>query len=95
MAITARGEGLTYLYQKLGAAGEHLKFGITKNLAERYTAAELAGGRLNVLASGAKNKMLALERALHETLPIGKEEGQEMYKAKQAAKGLKTPPYDK
>ncbi len=27
----------TYLYQKIGALGEHLKFGITKNLAIRYS----------------------------------------------------------
>jgi RHS repeat-associated protein len=31
------GKGLTYLYQKVGRYGEHLKFGITKNPATRYT----------------------------------------------------------
>jgi hypothetical protein len=37
--------------------------------------------------------MLALERALHETLPIGPEEGQLFYIQKQIANGLRPPPY--
>jgi hypothetical protein len=86
------GVKVTYLYQKLGAAGEHLKYGITRNLDTRYSAAELAGGRLKLLAKGAKDKMLALERSLHETLPIGPEERQGFYPKIQAAKGLITPP---
>jgi len=94
IGLVGKGEAATYLYQKLGAAGEHLKVGITKNLASRYSAAGLAGGRLNVLAQGAKDAMLALERSLHEALPIGSGEGQRFYIEKQAAKGLKTPPYE-
>jgi hypothetical protein len=38
--------------------------------------------------------MLNLERNLHETLPIGPEEGQSFYEDIQAGKGLATPPYD-
>jgi hypothetical protein len=37
--------------------------------------------------------MLALERNLHETLPIGPEEGQSFYIQKQLARGLRPPPY--
>jgi hypothetical protein len=83
----------TVLYQKLSAADEHLKYGITKNPATRYTAEELNGGRLNILARGSKQDMLALERSLHETLPIGPEEGQTFYIQKQIANGLRPPPY--
>ena len=84
---------LTYLYQKVGASGEHLKFGITKNPATRYTKEELAGGDLRILASGSKKDMLSLERNLHETLPIGPEEGQTFYIKIQEALGLLPPPY--
>jgi hypothetical protein len=38
--------------------------------------------------------MLRLERELHETLPIGKEEGQDFYRRKQIDKGLRPPPYE-
>jgi RHS repeat-associated protein len=41
-----------YLYQKVGAAGEHMKFGITYDLYGRYTPAALGGGRLRLLAHG-------------------------------------------
>lgn len=51
------------------------------------------GGKLKVLARGEKKDMLKLERDLHETLPIGPEEGQKFYIKKQVAKGLKPPPY--
>ncbi len=81
------------LYQKLSSTGEHLKYGIAKNPATRYSAAEMGGGRLNILAEGPKPDMLALERALHETLPFGPEEGQLFYIQKQVAKGLRPPPY--
>ena len=37
--------------------------------------------------------MLALERELHEKLPIGPEEGQSFYIKKQVEQGLKPPPY--
>jgi hypothetical protein len=84
---------VTYLYQKVGAAGEHLKFGITNDPIGRYTKAELAGGRLRLLARGARDDMLQLERNLHETLPIGPEEAQKCYINIQIQKGLKPPPY--
>lgn len=87
-------QDVTYLYQKLGAECEHLKFGITKNPATRYTQEELAGGRLNIIAEGAKKDMLQLERNLHETLPIEPQEGQKFYIQKQVEKGLTPPPYD-
>src|SRR5580704_884887 len=83
----------TYLYQKVGAAGEHLKFGITNNPVTRYTAAELNGGRLRIIAQGARSLMLSLERNLHETLPIGPEERQMFYIQMQIEKGLQPPPY--
>jgi RHS repeat-associated protein len=86
-------ENDTFLYQKLSPTGEHLKYGITKNPGTRYTSAELNGGWLNILASGSKQDMLALERSLHETLPIGPEEGQTPYIWIQVAKGLRPPPY--
>lgn len=44
--------GALYQYQKVGPSGAHLKFGITKGPATRYTTAELAGGPLRILASG-------------------------------------------
>ncbi len=74
-----RGGKTTYLYQKLSAAGEHLKFGITDNPATRYTTADLAGGKLKILAEGERSEMLRLERYLHENLPLGPEEGQRYY----------------
>ena len=92
-AEAATGKAEAFLYQKLSSTGEHLKYGITKNLATRYTAAEMNGGRLNNLASGTKSDMLALERSLHEWLPIGPEEGQAFYVLKQIANGLRPPPY--
>jgi hypothetical protein len=82
-----------YLYEKLSSTGEHLKYGYTKNLETRYTQAEMNGGRLNILAYGPKEDMLALERNLHENLPIGPEEGQTFYIGIQVAKGLRPPPY--
>lgn len=84
---------VTYLYQKVGKNGEHLKFGITDDLATRYTVAELNGGRLRVIAQGGRAEMLRLERGLHKTLPIGPEERQLFYIQKQIEQGLKPPPY--
>lgn len=84
----------TYLYQKVGAQGEHLKFGITKNPATRYTQEELGGGRLRIIGQGERSEMLSLERQLHETLPIGPQERQLFYIQKQIEKGLKPPPYN-
>lgn len=85
--------GDTVLYQKLSSTGEHLKYGIAKNPATRYTSSELNGGRLNILARGSKPDMLTLERSLHKTLPIGPEEGQLFYIQKEVAQGLRPPPY--
>jgi hypothetical protein len=64
----------TSLYQKVGAQGEHLKFGVTRDPATRYTKAKLGGGRLKIVAQGQRSEMLKLERKLHETPPIGPEE---------------------
>jgi RHS repeat-associated protein len=86
-------EDVTYLYQKVGAQGEHLKFGITKNPATRYTQEELAGGKLRIVGQGPREEMLQLERNIHETLPIGPEEAQNFYIQKQVQKGLNPPPY--
>ena len=86
-------EGPTYLYQKIGANGEHLKFGVTKSPNTRYTQKMLGGGRLKIIAQGSRQEMLELERNLHETLPIGPEEGQKFYIQIQINKGLRPPPY--
>jgi hypothetical protein len=72
-------KGLNYLYQKVGQGGEHLKFGITKNPATRYTPSQLGGGRLRFLKEGTRPEMLEIERFLHENLPLGPEEGQPYY----------------
>jgi RHS repeat-associated protein len=86
-------KGSTYLYEKLGPNGEHLKYGITNNPTTRYSPGQLAGGRLKILAQGSRAEMLQLERSLHETMPIGPEEGQSFYIQKQVNNGLKPPPY--
>jgi hypothetical protein len=90
---TTAGRETVYLYEKVGANGEHLKYGTTKNPLTRYTQTQLGGGRLKILASGEKSEMLSLERNLHETMPIGPEEGQSFYKDIQAQKGYSVPPY--
>lgn len=79
----------TFLYQKLGANGEHLKYGITNNPVTRYAAKELTGGKLKILAQGSREEMLALERNLHKTLPLGSEERQCAYRGIQQRNGLK------
>jgi hypothetical protein len=84
----------TYLYEKVGSNGEHLKYGITNNPNSRYTQEQLAGGKLKILASGDRQDMLGLERSLHENLPIGPEEGQSFYGGIQEENGLKPPPYE-
>jgi RHS repeat-associated protein len=83
----------TSLYQKVGPNGEHLKFGVANNPATRYTSEALGGGRLKILATGQRDEMLKLERGLHETLPVGQQEGQKFYIQKQVDKGLIPPPY--
>jgi RHS repeat-associated protein len=82
-------KGVTFLYQKLGPLGQHLKYGITKNPITRYSGKRLLGGKLNLVAWGSKEKMLQLERLLHETLPLGPEERQFIYVIKQMMNGLK------
>ncbi len=85
----------TYLYQKVGPAGEHLKFGITSAIPPRarYRAAQYAGGQMRILASGTRAQMAVLERALHRTLPLGPEERQIWYRVYQWLKGLDPFPY--
>jgi hypothetical protein len=83
----------TYLYQKVGPNGEHLKFGITNSPGTRYSQKKLGGGRLRIIGQGSRQEMLALERSLHEALPIGPEEGQQFYIQNQISKGLRAPPY--
>jgi len=39
------------------------------------------------------SRVVAVERSLHETLPIGPEERQLFYVRKQVARGLLSPPY--
>jgi hypothetical protein len=93
-ADSSSGPLTTYLYEKVGPNGEHLKYGISDNPATRYTQAELRGGRLKILAQGERGEMLQLERSLHENLPIGPEEGQSFYIDMQVEKGLMPPPYE-
>jgi len=83
----------TFLYQKIDSNGKHLKFGITKHPETRYTKEQLKGGKLKIIAHGSRSEMLALERKLHQTLPIGPEEGQTFYIKKQENQGFKPPPY--
>jgi len=85
------GKEITFLYQKLSGTGQHLKFGITSDLARRYSAAELNGGSLKVIAQGDRADMLRLERDLHQALPLGIEEGQSFYIQKQVQNGLLPP----
>jgi hypothetical protein len=75
----------------VSAAGGHLKFGVTDDIIGRYSAAELNEGRLKVIAQGERSDMLSLERQLHETLPLGPEEGQLFYIPKQVQNGLLPP----
>jgi hypothetical protein len=84
----------TYLYEKVGPNGEHLKYGITNDPKGRYTASELKGGRLKIVAQGSRDDMLKLERGLHSTMPIGPEEGQSGYIDIQVGQGLSPPPYE-
>jgi hypothetical protein len=53
-------EDVTYFYQKVGAQGEHLKFGITKNPATRYTQEELAGGRLRIIGQSERSEIVTV-----------------------------------
>jgi RHS repeat-associated protein len=85
-AFPQNGQVTYYLYDKVSAAGEHLKFGMTTNPWTRYTNKELAGGYIEILFQGPdKGKIEALERLLHKNLPLGLEEGQTAYIAVQEA----------
>ena len=88
-ASNPRNQEIAYLYQKVSATGEHLKYGVTNNPATRYTQGQLAGGNLRILGEGSREEMLQLERSLHETLPLGSEEGQSFYIKIQLEKGLR------
>jgi uncharacterized protein RhaS with RHS repeats len=92
-AKNSNGKNIVYLYQKLSKTGEHLKYGISNNPLTRYTKEELNGGKLKILAKGAKEKMLELERNLHKYLPIGPEEGQSIYIKLQKLIGYNALPY--
>ncbi len=63
------GNQTTYLYARYDAAGNFLKWGITKDLTKRYSAVELAGGKLELIAAGPRSKMARLERQLVEMNP--------------------------
>jgi hypothetical protein len=54
------------LYKKLDIDGKFLKYGVSSNLGKRYTLAELAGGKLEPFAQGARRQMVVLERWLVE-----------------------------
>ncbi len=86
-----------FLYQKVGpkinGIEKHLKFGVAQDLRTRYSQVELGGGRLKQLAFGDATEILALERNLHRSLPLGLEEGQKAHGRIQAANGLRPPPY--
>lgn len=71
---------ITSLYQVVNADGSHGKFGITVNPATRYSARQLDGGTLHVLAEGSRKQMLQTERYMHETIPPGNREGARAHK---------------
>jgi len=62
-------KGLTYLYARFSAGGKFLKWGVTDNLATRYTQKELAEGTLETVTQGSRKQMLRLERWLTERVP--------------------------
>jgi RHS repeat-associated protein len=58
-----------FLYGRFDVEGSFEKWGITQDLATRYTKSELAGGQLTRMTSGPRNQMLRIERWLVETSP--------------------------
>ena len=81
------GSDVTYLYQKVG---RHVSISSSelRTIPRLLHAAELNGGSLTIIGQGERSEMLGLERQLHETLPIGPEEGQLFYIQKQVQNGL-------
>lgn len=90
-AVRTQTDRPTYLYDMVGANGEHLKYGVTLNPETRYSTVELNGGSLKILADGPRPEMLYLERQLHETMPIGPREAQSIYLQIQLMKGYVPP----
>ena len=58
-----------YLYRLEGNNGQFLKWGITQNIASRYSKAFMADKVMIPWASGARSDMLPMERRLVETQP--------------------------
>ena len=58
-----------------------------------YISEKKVGKRKEIKITPLGEEMLALERTLHKTLPIGPEEAQVFYINIQKSLGLKTPPY--
>ncbi|MFO0831448.1 MAG: RHS repeat-associated core domain-containing protein [Phycisphaerales bacterium] len=63
------GNQWAYLYGRYDAQGNFLKWGVTRNMATRYSKKELAGGTLSKVAEGPRRLMLQQERELVETQP--------------------------
>jgi hypothetical protein len=66
---SALSQRLAYLYARYNQSGQFLKWGITQDLAGRYTGTELLGQELIMATSGPRSEMLQLERELAETIP--------------------------
>ena len=63
----------------------------TEDIGIRYSAGQIDGGGLNVLAEGTRREMLKLERDLHRYLPIGPEEKDNRWINIQTRSGLRHP----
>jgi hypothetical protein len=57
------------LYGLVDANGKFLKWGVSQDASTRYSKTELNGGRVVVVGSGTRDEMIALERALTESMP--------------------------
>jgi hypothetical protein len=57
------------LYALIDSNGRFLKWGVSQNPNTRYSKSELNGGRVVVVGSGTRDEMIALERALTESMP--------------------------
>ena len=58
-----------FLYARYDAEGNFLKWGVTQDLASRYTRAELNGGYLTEIREGPRSTILQIEHWLVETKP--------------------------
>jgi Pre-toxin TG len=58
-----------YLYEKFDSDGNFQKWGITDNMATRYSGAQAKDTRLFEYARGSRSEMAKLERTLEETQP--------------------------